>query len=130
VSALLRSLVTAALVTASAPALAAPPFADPDPWLSRDKALHFGVSAGIGGGSYGLTALWTDDLRVRIALGACTGIVVGGLKEIADAAGTGDPSWKDFTWDVIGTAVGVGIALSIDLLVRHLQPKPAKLSPR
>lgn len=116
-------LAVAASLALSTPALAAPP--DPDPWFGRDKALHFGVSAGIAGAGYGLSALGTDDIRIRIAFGAGAGIVVGAVKELVDMTGVGDPSWKDFAWDVIGTAVGVGIAISIDLAVRSLRPKPA-----
>jgi len=33
-------------------------------------------------------------------------------------AGAGSPSWKDFTWDAIGTLVGLALGWSIDLLVR------------
>jgi putative lipoprotein len=116
-------LAFAASLISSTPALAAPP--DPDPWFGRDKALHFGASAGVAGAGYGLSALGTDDIRIRIAFGAGAGVVVGAVKELVDMTGVGDPSWKDFAWDVIGTAVGVGIAISIDLAVRSLRPKPA-----
>jgi putative lipoprotein len=116
-------LAVAASLTFSTTALATPP--DPDPWFGRDKALHFGASAGIAGAGYGLSALGTDDIRIRIAFGAGAGIVVGAVKELVDMTGVGDPSWKDFAWDLIGTAVGVGIAISIDLAVRSLRPKPA-----
>lgn len=121
----LAPVLAAALLTGSAPAVAAPPVADPDPWFSKDKALHFGVSAGIAGAGYGLTAIATDDIRIRIAFGAGAGIVAGAAKELWDLSGHGDPSWKDFAWDVLGTAVGIGIAVSIDLAVRSLRPKPA-----
>ena len=117
--------VAAAMLSASTPALAVPPVADPDPWFSKDKALHFGISAGIAGTGYGLSAIGTDDIRIRIAFGAGAGILVGAAKELIDLTGAGDPSWKDFAWDVIGTVVGVGIAVSIDLTIRALQPKPA-----
>jgi len=119
----LAPAVAAALLTASTPALATPPVADPDPWWGKDKALHFGVSTAIAGAGYGLSSLGTPDIRVRIAFGAGAGILAGAAKELLDLSGTGDPSWKDFTWDVIGTFVGVGIAVSIDLAVRSLQPK-------
>src|SRR5689334_10766777 len=99
----------AAAVIASSTSLAAPPTKDPDPWFGRDKALHFAACAGISGAGYGVTALFSDDLRVRIAFGAGLGITVGAVKELVDLAGYGDPSWRDFTWDLIGTAVGVGI---------------------
>jgi len=121
----LGPVLAAALLTASAPALAVPPTVDPDPWLGKDKALHFGVSAAITGAGYGFSALGTDDIRIRIAFGAGAGILAGAAKELLDLAGLGTPSWKDFTWDLIGTAVGVGISVSIDLAVRSLRPKRA-----
>lgn len=121
----LAPLTVTALLTASLPAFAAPPATDPDPWFGRDKALHFGVSAGIAGAGYGLSALGTDDIRIRIAFGAGAGVVLGAVKELVDLTGVGHASWKDFAWDVIGTVVGVGIAVSIDLAVRSLQPRPA-----
>ena len=43
---------------AASPAAAADP--DPDPWLGRDKALHFGVSAGIATASYAVSAAVFD----------------------------------------------------------------------
>ncbi len=39
-------------------------------------------------------------------------------KEALDAAGYGQPSWRDLTWDVAGTAVGLGLALVV-----HLGPR-------
>ena len=116
-------ITAALLISAAAPSRAAPP--DPDPWFGRDKTLHFGASVAVAGAGYGLSAIGRDDLRIRIAFGAGAGIVVGAAKEIFDLAGFGTPSWKDLTWDVIGTVVGVGISVSIDLAVRALQPKPA-----
>ena len=53
----------------------------------------------------------------RATAGASFSLSLGIGKEAYDAAGGGDPSFRDFTWDVIGTAVGVGIALLIDLAV-------------
>jgi putative lipoprotein len=110
--------LAAAIVAASAPALADPP--DADPWLGRDKALHFGACAGISSAGYGLAALSGADLRTRIVFGAGSAILVGAVKEVRDLAGFGDPSWKDFTWDVIGAVVGVGIAVAIDLVVQKV----------
>ena len=88
--------------------------AEPDPWLGRDKALHFSASAVIAGAGYGGASLLTDDRRWRLAAGAGLAIAAGAGKEIADANGHGDPSWRDFTWDLIGAATGLGIAWLID----------------
>jgi putative lipoprotein len=108
--------LASALLLAPASALAAPPA--PDPWFGPDKAAHFTLSAFIAAGGYGATGLFDDRLATRVAFGAGLGVVVGAGKELWDLAGHGDPSWKDFTWDVIGSAVGVGIALTIDLASR------------
>jgi putative lipoprotein len=130
--------LAAALLTASSPALATPPLAspppaspalsvppDPDPWLGHDKALHFSVAAAIAGAGYGLSALYTSDLRVRAAFGGGVSLAAGAGKELLDLAGFGDPSWRDFAWDVIGAVVGVGIAVSIDSAARGLHPGTA-----
>ncbi len=112
-----------ALLLAPAPALAAPP--DPDPWFGPDKALHFTVSSLVAGGGYGMTSIFSDRVATRIVFGAGLGLVVGAGKEFWDLSGHGDPSWKDFAWDVIGTAFGVGIAVTIDLATRGPARAPA-----
>jgi putative lipoprotein len=112
--------VAAALCLAPGSARAA----DPDPWFGPDKALHLTVSTLVAGAGYGMTSLFTDRIAARMAFGAGLGVAVGAGKELLDLTGFGDPSWKDFTWDVIGTAVGIGIAVTIDLAVQD--PRPAR----
>jgi len=85
-----------------------------DDWLGRDKALHFSFSAAIAGAGYAGASLVTPDRRWRLGTGAGLAIAAGAGKEIADAYGLGDPSWKDFTWDLIGAATGLGVAWLID----------------
>jgi putative lipoprotein len=99
---------------------------DPDPWLSRDKALHFTVSTVMSGSAYAISVPFTDRLAERVALGAGLSLAVGASKELFDLAGFGDPSWKDITWDVVGTAVGVGIAVTLDLAFRLPPPVAAR----
>lgn len=115
-SAWIAAPLAAALLLAPVTARATPP--DPDPWFGPDKALHFTLSSLIAGGGYGLTAIVDNHIATRVAFGAGLGVVVGAGKELWDLSGHGDPSWKDFTWDVIGTVVGVGIAITIDLATR------------
>jgi putative lipoprotein len=91
--------------------------ADPDPWFGPDKALHFGISAGLAGGGYALSALVLEKPWQRAATGAGFSLALGAGKELYDLSGHGDASWKDFTWDVAGTAVGVGIALLVDVAI-------------
>ncbi len=88
-----------------------------DEWLGSDKALHFGLSAGIAAVGYAGGALIWDSRGARIASGATLAVTAGAAKELYDLAGYGDPSWKDFTWDLIGTAVGVLAAFTVDVLV-------------
>lgn len=104
---------------------------DPDPWFARDKALHFGISAGLAAGTYaGAAALFESRGHALLAAGGVT-LAVGAGKEIADLAGYGTPSWKDFAWDVAGTLVGLGVAWGIDLALRGTSDvRPALAAPR
>jgi len=89
--------------------------AESDAWLGKDKALHFTVSIGLGSGGYAASALWAPERWQRAAAGAGFSLTLGAGKELFDLAGNGDPSWRDFTWDIAGTAVGVGVAYLLDL---------------
>jgi len=91
---------------------------DPDPWFGRDKALHFSVAALIASGTYTLSATQFEARYPCLLLGAGTTLAVGAAKEAYDGLGHGDPSWKDFTWDMIGAVVGLGVAWGLDLLIR------------
>lgn len=101
-------LVCAAAVVSPKTALAE------DEWFGSDKALHFGLSAALAGGGYAAAALVFDRPWQRAATGAAFALTLGAGKELYDLSGHGDASWKDFTWDVAGTAVGTGVALLID----------------
>ena len=99
---------------------------DPDPWFGRDKALHFSISIALSAGGYAASSLWLDRSYERALAGSAFSLGLGASKELWDFEGHGDPSWRDFTWDVLGTAVGTGLALATDALVH---PKPgAKLN--
>jgi putative lipoprotein len=87
---------------------------EPDPWFGQDKFLHFGISAGLAGGGYGVSALVLERPWQRALAGGSFSLALGAGKELYDLSGHGDPSWRDFTWDVAGTAVGLGIALLVD----------------
>lgn len=103
--------------------------ADPDPWLGKDKALHFGFSAGIAGGSYALSASIFDARgHALLAAGGVT-LAIGAGKELLDLAGYGSPSWRDFVADIAGTLAGLAIAWSIDLLVRGVDDPPLFRAP-
>jgi putative lipoprotein len=94
------------------------PSPDPDPWFGPDKALHFGAGFGIGVGGYVAGAGLLDNRWAGLGLGLGLAALIGGVKEGIDAAGAGQPSWKDFVWDVVGGALGVGVSLSFDAALR------------
>ena len=91
---------------------------DPDPWLGKDKALHFSASALIAGGTYAATAPFFKARYPPLLIGAGVTLAIGGIKEGIDATGSGTPSWKDFTWDAIGTATGLLVAWLVDFAIR------------
>lgn len=116
---------TSPVVTAAALALAcaltrvpAAAAAESDPWFGHDKALHFSVSAGLAAGGYGVTAAVADDRHWRLPAGALVALGAGVGKELYDLTGRGDASWRDLTWDVLGTATGLGVAWLVDRLLR------------
>jgi putative lipoprotein len=88
-----------------------------DPWFARDKALHFGASAGLTLTGYTATALATPDPGHRLGVASALALGAGIGKEIADRYTGGDPSLRDLTWDVLGTASGLLVAWLIDHLV-------------
>jgi putative lipoprotein len=88
-----------------------------DAWLGPDKALHFGVSAGLAAGGYALSSLVLEKPWQRASAGAGFALSAGVAKELWDLSGRGDPSFKDLAWDGVGTAVGVGLALALDVWV-------------
>jgi putative lipoprotein len=104
---------------------------DPDPWFAPDKALHFSLSAAIAGAGYVGAAFFTDDVRVRLAVGGGLALLAGTAKELADLAGLlGHPSWRDFAWDVIGTVSGLVVAWLIDhFVVTPLRPPLTPATP-
>jgi putative lipoprotein len=89
-----------------------------DPWTGPDKTAHFAASAAIATGAYGLGTYAFDARWHALAFGGAVAILAGGGKEIVDLAGAGTPSWKDFAWDLAGTAAGLGLAWIVDLAVR------------
>ncbi|MBN2573696.1 MAG: hypothetical protein JXP73_03960 [Deltaproteobacteria bacterium] len=107
----LAALLATVLLLASAPRAEA---ADSDPWLGRDKALHFGASFALAGGGYAGTALLSERTSVRAATGACLAASAGIGKEVYDRYSGGDASWRDLAWDAVGTATGVLVAWLLD----------------
>lgn len=91
--------------------------ADQDDFWGRDKALHFSFSVVLSAGAYTASSFFFDARYPRLLLGAGVSLGLGAGKELADLAGLGTPSWKDFAWDVIGTATGLLVAYGLDLAI-------------
>ena len=94
---------------------------DADPWFGRDKALHFAASASLATVAYAGASLVTDDRPTRIVAAATVALAAGVIKEVWDLTGHGDASWRDLTWDVVGTTTGVLIAYGIDWAIGRLR---------
>jgi putative lipoprotein len=120
-----RGRLSASVLGATALLAAAPARAEDDPWFGHDKALHFGASALIAAGGYAGAALATDDTRVRLAVGGGLALSAGVAKELWDLSGHGDASWRDLTWDVVGTATGLVVAAAIDWTIGKLTSRHA-----
>lgn len=95
--------------------------ADDDPWFGHDKALHFAASASLAVVGYAGAALVTDHRPTRIVVAASFALGLGVAKEAWDLSGHGDASWRDLTWDVVGTTTGVLVACAIDWAISRLR---------
>jgi len=111
--------VSLSMVSAPAKAQSVPsPEADPDPWFGRDKLLHAGATFALSSGGYALGVATLDRRWAGLLMGGGISLVLGGLKEGLDAAGLGQASAKDLVWDVVGTALGLGVAVTFDAALR------------
>lgn len=113
----LRAALVVAVLSTLAPATAHAE--DADPWLGKDKALHFTASAGLAVGSYAIARPLLHERPPSIFLAGGMAFGFGIAKESWDLAGHGDPSWKDLTWDAIGTTSGLLVALVLDVLINR-----------
>jgi len=126
-----RSIATAALLAVALSSSRSARAADPDPWFGKDKALHFAASGAIAAGGYTFGAFVFDARGHALVLGASLALTAGIAKEALDLTGSGDPSWRDLTWDGIGTVAGVAAAWAVDLVVRGVSTRhPLLLAPR
>lgn len=85
-----------------------------DPWFGRDKAKHFIASTAIQSLAYAVFR--RHDTPRNHALWRATAVTaaVGIGKELWDARGHGDPSWRDLAWDGAGIVVGSGLVFALD----------------
>jgi putative lipoprotein len=96
--------------------------AETDPWFGHDKALHFAASGSLALVGYAGASLATERRPTRVVVAASFALGLGIAKEVWDLTGHGDASWRDLTWDVVGTTAGVLIAYAIDRAIDRLWP--------
>jgi putative lipoprotein len=94
-----------------------------DAWLAPDKGLHFGVSLGLAASGYGLSSLVLEEPRYRALVGFSFALSLGLVKEAWDAAGHGDASWRDVTWDILGGLSGTALAWGIDVALQRARAR-------
>ena len=87
-----------------------------DDWFGQDKALHYSVSVGLAGAGYAGGALLFDAPEARWLSGAGVALGAGVAKELYDAGRGSFFSFKDLTWDVLGTASGLALSWAVDRL--------------
>lgn len=122
------SVAASAVLCATTPA-----HATQDPWFGHDKALHFGATSTLSIGGYTAGRLVFEDRTTALAVGAGVAMGAGIAKELADLAGAGDPSWRDLTWNLIGTVTGLAFAWTFDKLIERIfapAPEPTLASRR
>ncbi|MFY0524646.1 hypothetical protein ACN28I_16270 [Archangium gephyra] len=95
---------------------AEPGRASGDDWFGQDKALHYSLSVGLAGAGYAGGALLFEAPEARWLSGAGVALGAGVAKEIYDAGRGTHFSFKDLTWDVLGTATGLGLSWAVDRL--------------
>jgi putative lipoprotein len=93
-----------------------PGIASRDDWFGQDKALHYGVSVGLAGAGYAGGALLSEAPEARWLSGAGVALGAGVAKELYDAGRGSFFSFKDLTWDVLGTATGLALSWAVDRL--------------
>ena len=113
--------LAALVVISGSPQVCAQISPEPEPedaWFGPDKALHLSAAFGISVAGYVTGVAAFDERWAGLALGFGVATTLGGIKEGIDAAGAGQPSWKDFFWDVVGASLGVGLAVTFDAALR------------
>jgi putative lipoprotein len=113
------ALALSVLLAGAVPAAAR----EPDKWLARDKAEHYSVSLMLGADGYAAMTAFSDRPAIRAAFGASFALSAGIAKELYDQSIGRQLSWRDLTWDALGTATGTIVAW---LAHRYLYMSPRR----
>ncbi len=85
-----------------------------DRWWARDKAMHCSVSLMLAADAHTVASAFTERPLYRALWGSALPMSLGLAKELHDQS-IGRPfSWRDLTWDALGTATGTTVAWLID----------------
>jgi putative lipoprotein len=85
-----------------------------DPWLGRDKVLHFVVSAAVQGATHAALRANGADYGAASRGAAVATVAVGVSKELWDRHRGRDFSLRDLAWDGAGGATGAVVARQVD----------------
>ncbi len=99
-----------------------------DTWWGPDKALHLGVSIGLAAGATAVTAAWIEDPLERAAIGVVSSLTLGVAKELVDGLGLGAASFRDLTWDLIGSVIGASLVWVVERWI--VAPLLESIAPR
>lgn len=94
-----------------------------DSWWARDKAMHFSFSTMLAADGYTVASAATESPAYRALWGSATTLSIGLAKELHDKSIGRPLSWRDLTWDALGTATGTTVAWLID---RYLLKSPRR----
>ncbi len=106
----------------ASPASAQPP----DRWWARDKAMHYSVSVMLAADGYTVASSVTERPAARALLGSAFSLSLGLAKELYDQSIGRRMSYRDLTWDALGTATGTTVAWLVD---RYLLENPRRRVP-
>ena len=100
--------------TTTTTSTAAPAWQGFDDLAGFDKLEHVGANVFIVDFTWGIAAFYDAPLWARVAFGVGAAATASIGKELWDAAGNGDPSLGDLTYDALGIGTGVGFALAAE----------------
>lgn len=106
-SAFLRTTLCFAFIVLFLISGCAPIFVKQDPWFGRDKMYHFVCSGAIGAGATLAVRSNGGSEQTAPVIGVTVAVGIGGGKELYDLTIKKTYwSWKDFIWDIAGSAAG------------------------
>ena len=93
-----------------------------DQWVGHDKVAHFAAGLAVSSATFALLEGYRPGMsplgKSGISFGSAIGVSL--LKEALDLVfNTGEPSYKDLTWGIVGGILGSALILGFDVLLLH-----------